>query len=182
MSTDDELEAMLAKIAKGDRRALRGLYDVTSPRLYGLCRAILRDEEHAQEVLVSVYDGIWRSAGYVRANGSSPLVWLLSLARNAAVAQLRGEKAKGQGVGAPAIARRLYETPDSQEAQPPSIYSDQLAVCLAELPAEDAMRLRDIYLKGLSYFDLAEQSGDNPAALRRDVRAGILQVRTCLSR
>ncbi|WP_299934332.1 sigma-70 family RNA polymerase sigma factor [uncultured Pelagimonas sp.] len=182
MSTDDELEAMLAKIAKGDRRALRGLYDVTSPRLYGLCWGILRDDDRAQDVLISVYDGIWRSAGYVRANGSSPWVWLLSLARDAAVARLRLDTTNGHDNRAPGIARRLYEEPDHQQDRQTSVYSGQLAACLAELPSDHASVLRSVYLEGLSYSDLADQADGDAQALRREMRRSLDHLRACLSR
>ena len=53
------LAALLAAVARGEREALRDLYQRTSAKLYGICLRVLGNEAEAQDVLQEVYrDGL----------------------------------------------------------------------------------------------------------------------------
>ena len=52
----------MARVAQGDREALRQLYDATSAKLFGVCLRILSDREESEDVLQDVYVTIWRRA------------------------------------------------------------------------------------------------------------------------
>lgn len=79
------LEDLIARVAKGDRRAFDSLYEATSARLNALCLSVLKDRRHAEEVLEQVYVGIWNGAGRFRDGGLSPMAWLATMARDKAM-------------------------------------------------------------------------------------------------
>src|SRR5256714_15083765 len=90
----DPATDLLMRVARGDEAAFAALYDELSPRVYGLCRRILRDpaqaEEAAQEALV---EG-WRGAGrYDPAKGRAAS-WVLTIAHRRAVARGRPRPAR----------------------------------------------------------------------------------------
>lgn len=79
------LEDLIARVAKGDRRAFDTLYDTTSAGLNALCLSVLRDRGAAEDVLEQVYVGIWKQAGRFPDSGLSPMAWLATMARDKAM-------------------------------------------------------------------------------------------------
>lgn len=180
MTVGDEIGVMLAQVAKGDRRAFRKLYDSMSPRLFGLCFGIVKDDSVAEEVLCVVFDRIWNWAGEMHPNGTTGTTWMITLTRDASVERLRQMRDAGQVSDPLEIAERLYHRSKRSTAQS----EDEAAAfrhCLANVPADRADVMRLAYLQGLTYQDQAAQNGGNAAALRSEIRRSVLQVRACLS-
>ena len=58
---------------------------MTSAKLFGVCLRILNDRSEAEDVLQEVYITVWRKAGGFDASRSSPITWLVAIARNRAI-------------------------------------------------------------------------------------------------
>src|SRR6266849_1891032 len=106
-STQEQDWAMLIyQIAQGNESALETLYDHTSRLIYRLALRILTDISEAEEITIEVYMQVWRKAVDYDPSRSTPLAWLLMLARSRAIDRLRsdrqGSKLEG-AVGADAI-------------------------------------------------------------------------------
>src|ERR1700740_240397 len=83
-----QLSAALARVASGDRAALRLVYQDTSAKLFGVCLRILNDRSEAEDVLQDVYLTVWRKAGSFDPSRASPITWLVAIARNRAIDRL----------------------------------------------------------------------------------------------
>src|ERR1700736_927392 len=92
-----QLVAALARVAGGDRSALRTIYQDTSAKLFGVCLRILNDRGEAEDVLQDVYVTVWRKAAPFDPARASPIPWMVAIARNRAIDRLR----------APAVSRRM---------------------------------------------------------------------------
>src|SRR4051812_2446794 len=84
-----QLAAALARVAGGDRAALRLVYRDTSAKLYGVCLRILGNNAEAEDVLQDVYITVWRRAATFDPGRASPITWLVAIARNRAIDRLR---------------------------------------------------------------------------------------------
>src|SRR5919108_418688 len=84
-----ELAAALARVAAGDRAALRIVYQDTSAKLFGVCLRILNDRSEAEDVLQDVYVTVWRKAATFDPARASPITWMVAIARNRAIDRLR---------------------------------------------------------------------------------------------
>ncbi len=58
----DHAGELLLRIAGGDRAAFARLYDMLSPRAFGLILRVLVDRSQSEEVLQEVFLEIWQSA------------------------------------------------------------------------------------------------------------------------
>src|ERR1700754_5067451 len=96
-ATRRQLAAALARVAAGDRAALRIVYQDTAAKLFGVCIRILKDRSEAEDVLQDVYMTVWRKAGAFDPARASPITWLVAIARNRAIDRLR----------ASAVSRRM---------------------------------------------------------------------------
>src|SRR6266852_4745288 len=89
MLSSQELVWLLAAVAKGDRAAFERLYAATRAKLYGVVLRILRRADLADEVMQETYLKIWNSAGQFDPALSSPITWMVAIARNRAIDLVR---------------------------------------------------------------------------------------------
>jgi len=81
-------ESLVARIAKGDRRALQILYCRHNVFIYRFVLRFLSDEASAEDVVSDVFLAVWRRAE--RFEGRSQVsTWLLAIARNKALSRMR---------------------------------------------------------------------------------------------
>ena len=89
MLTPAELVWLIAAVAKWRRGRVRTPYVATRAKLYGVVLRILRRQDLAEEVIQECYIKIWSSAGYSNPSLSSPITWMVSIARNRAIDLVR---------------------------------------------------------------------------------------------
>ena len=182
VTPQEEIEALIARVAMGDRRAFATLYDRTGAKLFGVCLRVLGDKPAAEDVLQEVFLRIWDRAGQYRANGYSPMTWLITVTRNAAIDRLRKRRSRGEA--APAEVAEIVTDPGpGPEAL--AVARDEarrLDACLRELPPDRAGMVRGAYLDGLTYADLSQASGVKLNTVRTWLRRSLMQLRECLSR
>lgn len=87
--TDLEL---MREIAKFESRALEELYDRYSPLLFTIIKKISPDHLTAQQILVDVFVIIWRKIGKFDFDNGNVYSWLVTLARNKAIDNIRRER------------------------------------------------------------------------------------------
>src|SRR5260370_21849604 len=85
MSTPVEITWLLAAVAKGDAVAFERLYGATCAKLYGVVLRILRRHDLAAEVMEEAYLQVWLEASEFDPTHSTPLAWMLALARRLAI-------------------------------------------------------------------------------------------------
>jgi len=81
-------EALIKRIADGDRLAMRQLFSRHQVPLYRWLVRIVRDEALAEDLLSEVFLDVWRQAVSFEAR-SSVSTWLLAIARYKALSALR---------------------------------------------------------------------------------------------
>ena len=90
-----ELDRLLRAVAAGDREALAQLYHRTHGAVYGLSLSYLKNAHDAQDVTQDAFVRIWDSAPQYRSTGS-PMGWILTVARNLALMELRKRQRYGE--------------------------------------------------------------------------------------
>lgn len=178
MATRDEIEDWLARTAQGDRAAFRSLYRDTSAKLFGLSLRILKDRAEAEDALQEVYVKIWHGAGSYRANGLSPMTWLIAVARNHSIDRLRRRQAASGGIDE---AHSLADARPGPEAQVLArSEAGRVAACFDELEAARAEAVRRAYLGGETYAELARHFAVPLNTMRTWLRRSLIKLRECL--
>ncbi len=85
------LDVCIQKILMDDMDGLRQLYEMMDKSVYMLALSILHDKEMAQDVLQDTFIKVKTSAHTYRP-GTNPKAWILTIARNLAITQLRKRK------------------------------------------------------------------------------------------
>jgi RNA polymerase sigma factor (sigma-70 family) len=173
-----ELVAIMTSIAKGDRIALRPLYDRTSAKLYGICMRLLGDREDAEDVLQNIYVTVWRKAQSFDPDKASVITWLAAIARNKAIDRLRQRKPGGDPLEAAAALAddRSSALEILEQAQDRARLQD----CLDGLDTVPREMIRAAFLDGASYPQLAERQGVPLPTMKSWIRRGLLRLRKCM--
>jgi len=189
---DKRLIELMDRVAADDRRradaqaALRELYELTSPRLYGLALRVVRNREWAEDVLQETYLNIWRIAGDYRASLSPPLAWMGVVVRSRALDFLR-RRATERADSALELDNAMSDALPGDSADPMDVSeaSEQawaLHECLRKLEARQREVVSLAYLRDLSHGELAAQLKLPLGTVKTWIRRGIDQLRTCMAR
>jgi RNA polymerase sigma-70 factor (ECF subfamily) len=174
-----EIADLLARCALRDRSAFRTLYERTSAKLFGVVLRILKDRSEAEEAIQEVYVKIWQRADRYVAGATSPISWLVAVARNHALDILRARRPVSDDIEA------ASEVPDSgpspERAAEASQEKGRIEFCLGTLEADRAEAVRGAYLDGLSYEELANRHAVPLNTMRTWLRRSLLRLRECLS-
>jgi len=88
-----ETRRAIARAQQGDREALRYLYIRYADNVYSYVATILRDHHEAEDVTQQVFAKLIAVLDRYEDRGTPFLSWLLRLARNAAIDQVRARRA-----------------------------------------------------------------------------------------
>lgn len=178
--TTHELVPLLRSVASGDRSALSALYGRTSAKLFGICTRMLGSEADAEEVLQDVYVTVWQKADRFDASKASPITWLSVLARNKSIDRLRVRKPATNTIDA------ADEIPDDSASSFDLIVIAQqnelLAACLDQLDERHRAFIRDAFVEGATYPELASREDVPLGTMKSWIRRALISLRKCLER
>ena len=176
-----EIDVLLRAVARGDDAAFARLYDLLSPRVFGLARRVLRDpaqaEEMAQEVLVEV----WRTASRFDPARGSGLSWVLTIAHRRTVDRVRSEQAatdRMQKVAAASVHVPYDEVADQVGTR---LERQQVRRCLDGLTTLQREAITLAYYGGHTYREVATLLDAALPTIKTRMRDGLIRLRDCLS-
>lgn len=151
-------EPLLRKIAGGDARALRVLYDRCASLTLALAVRILRSRAEAEEVVQEAFLEAWRSAGRYDPRRGTAISWILSIARSRALDRVRSRGAAARAIDAlgreePAPMPMPVESAEARQDR------DRIRASLSALPADQRNVLELAYFEGLTQTEIAERTG-----------------------
>ena len=167
-----------------DRPAFDMLYTHTSSKLFGVLLRLLRDRAEAEDALQEVYAKVWQRAetyAVVRpgARPTSPISWLVAIARNHAIDRLRARTVVHDDIDAAAAVPDQAPSPEAAAAS--SADRARIADCLDRLDPNHAGAVRAAYLEGYAYQDLADRYGVPLNTMRSWLRRSLLKLKDCLA-
>jgi RNA polymerase sigma-70 factor (ECF subfamily) len=181
-SRDQELTALVQRMAEGDQSALAALYDATNRLVYGLILRVLNDASSAEEVLLDVYTQVWRQAASYDTGRGTPLAWLTTIARSRAIDRLRSgwqdqqRKEPLDSLGdAPANAASPEDMTVASERQ------QFVRAALAALSPEQREVIELAYYSGLSHSEIAAKLNQPLGTVKTRTRLGMMKLREALA-
>jgi len=178
-ATTDILSPLMARIAAGEREALRQLYQATSAKLFGVCLRILSDREESEDVLQDVYVTIWRRADRFDGARASVMTWVSTIARNRAIDRLR---ARGPMAYAEPVDE--LEIPDGADSAESLLVAagdrNRLHGCMSELDDRTQSVIRTAFFDGVTYEALAKRMDAPLGTVKSWIRRGLAKLKGCL--
>ncbi|MCW5654312.1 sigma-70 family RNA polymerase sigma factor [Hydrogenophaga sp.] len=185
-NSDEELIALIERVALRDETALKALYGRTSAKLYGLSLRVVGQHEWAEDALQDTFLHIWRAAGDYHASLSPPMAWLGMIVRSRSLDLLRRRRAERAHL-TDEIDTALAESLEGDAPNPmdTSLASQQawaLHQCLSRLENRQREAVSLAYLRDLSHGELAAQLRLPLGTVKSWIRRGLEQLRACMAR
>ncbi|WP_424631490.1 sigma-70 family RNA polymerase sigma factor [Bradyrhizobium sp. SYSU BS000235] len=170
---------MLASVARRDEAAFERLYEATSAKLYGVVLRILKRQDLTEEVIQDAYVKIWNSAGQFNPGLSSPITWMVSIARNRAidVVRKRSEISIEEEPGAMDVAS---DTPDPLARKDMSEELQRILECVGQLEPQRQRLVLLAYYNGWSREQLSRKFDAPLNTIKTWLRRSMVEIRECL--
>jgi RNA polymerase sigma-70 factor (ECF subfamily) len=172
----------LQEIAQGDAQSLARLYDESVASLFGFALRILKNEADSEEILLEVFEQVWRSAGTFDPLRGSAWRWLALLTRSRAVDRLRRGAVRRErehpAVGGDWDVMSTDPLPD----QTSMFHQQQLSVkqALSGLPREQRQAVELAFFSELTHVEIAVKLGVPLGTIKTRIRAAMEKLRGAL--
>lgn len=175
-----DYEAALEACARGERYALRALYEREARWLLGVALRIVRDRDTAHDVLQDAFLQVWqRAASYQRALGSAR-GWIYTVVRHRALDEARRVKRETPvGDDLEGLADALAV----QDAPPESPHGDAASLnrCLERLDERKRDCIVYAFVEGYTHEQIAQTIATPVGTVKSWIRRGLLSLKECLS-
>jgi RNA polymerase sigma-70 factor (ECF subfamily) len=171
----------MAMVREGQAEALEALYDRYAGVCYGLALRILGDRQDAEEVVQDTFVSLWRRAGTYNPRYGRPYSWLLKIARNRAIDQLRRRSSPRRPRQIPEGAPELARGSDAvEEVAGASELRSMVGGALEGLPPDQREVLEMAYMGGLSQREISERTGIPLGTVKTRTRLALKKLRASL--
>ncbi|MGH2363492.1 MAG: sigma-70 family RNA polymerase sigma factor [Chloroflexota bacterium] len=177
-------EELMEQVARGDSAALSALYQRYAGAVFSLAFRVVNDREAAEELLNEAFVRVWRQAPLFDARRGKFSTWLLSVARNLSIDELRSRRArprKADPVGDEDVPSDLVDEHIDVEAE---VWQHERRALIREameqLPAPQREALELAYFHGLTQSEVAARLGDPLGTTKTRMRLGLQKLRDIL--
>jgi RNA polymerase sigma-70 factor (ECF subfamily) len=170
-------QQLLAQVATGDRAAFAELYDLVSPRVFGLIKRLLRDHSQSEEVTQEVFLEIWQTATRFDPNKGGASTWILTMAHRRAVDRVRAsQSSRDRDIK---IGIRDHKTDYDHVSETIEIRMEHERVEKAMLRLTELQRqaVSLAYYGGLSHSEVAEKLSVPIGTVKTRLRDGMIRLR-----
>ena len=179
-------EALLARLASGDRAALSPLYDRYAGPVFALLLRIVADRATAEDLLQEVFVRVWQRADTYQIGRGRPITWVLGIAHNLAIDEVRRRRRRPQwadereaGELQERLAAAAAEAGPEEQAWAQQ-RRQQIGVALAQLPPAQRVIIELAYFEGYTQSQMADQLGEPLGTIKTRLRLGVRKLREAL--
>jgi RNA polymerase sigma-70 factor, ECF subfamily len=170
--------ALVQQLLRRDVRAFEQLYDRHSRIVYGLVLRILQQASTAEEVVQDIFLQLWRNASQYQSNRGPFLPWLLTLARNRALDNLRlkSERQRRREEQTEQLPQ-MAQVPDYERALDERRRAEVVRSLMGSLSAQQRRAIEMAYFEGLSHSEIAAVLQEPLGTVKSWIRTGLIRLK-----
>lgn len=173
-------DALIARVANGDKSAMRRLYERHGRATESFVRVRLGDPVEAADIVQEAMLEVWRSAAKFTGDAAVKS-WIFSIARNKTVDRLRRRSRE-----APHDSADMPDapdlTPDAETVIAAAQISQRVRACLERLSGAHKSALRLTFFDDLTYPEVAVIEGVSPGTIKSRIHHAKKLMMHCLGR
>jgi RNA polymerase sigma-70 factor (ECF subfamily) len=174
-------EAIVQRIADGDRAAMAELYDRYSNVVFSLACRIVTLPADAEDVVQEVFTQAWRQAQRYDASRATAAGWLLNITRTRAIDRLRANRTRQPISGGDERIESAPATGANQEQRAiASERAERVRAALNSLGQAQREAIDLAYFSGLSHGEIAARLEEPLGTIKTRIRTGLLKLREAL--
>jgi len=181
MRRDDiafDYEAALAACARGERYALRALYERESHWLLGVALRIVRERERAEDVIQDAFIQIWQHAHTFEPSLGSARGWIYTVVRHRALKALRDPARQ-----LPTDPQALTELSDASQddGEDRGLDVDGLERCLDKLDHDRRACVLHAFVDGYTHEQIADRIAKPLGTVKSWIRRSLASLKDCMA-
>lgn len=178
-SRQADLVDLMRAVASRDETAFKRLYDRTSAKLFAVVRRIAISEAAAEEALQEAWVRIWNHADRFDPALASPITWMTTIARHAAIDAVRKgpERASATAV---VLDEELADKLPAPGSTTDGLTGPQLQRCLEGLEPDRRGMVLLAYSYGYSREELSRRFDKPVATVKTILRRSLIALKECL--
>ncbi|MDZ4661364.1 MAG: sigma-70 family RNA polymerase sigma factor [Pseudomonadota bacterium] len=182
MSTESTIaKDLMAKVLRNDTKAFAELYDRYSRVVYSVIVNIVRAPAEAEEILQEVFVTLWNKRKEYDFSKSSPVTWMIAMARNRAIDKLRSNEFRGTMRStsidnSPALSHLQMAGDNPLDEALLEERQKVVQAALHALPQDQQTVIRIAYFEGLSQSEIAERYSIPLGTVKTRMRLGMKKL------
>lgn len=174
-------DAALQACARGERFALRALYEREGRWLLGVAQRIVRDAALAEEVLQEAFLQVWQRAATFDATLGSGRGWLYTVVRHQALKAVRGGPPAEEAMPHETLQHLAEHRQSLEPADDRGLDFEHLERCLAQLEAERRACVVHAFVDGYTHEQISQRLGAPLGTVKAWIRRSLLALKECLA-
>lgn len=173
-----EDEVLISLVAKKQVDALSELYDRYSRLVFSLSLYIVGDQIAAEEITQDAFTRLWIQAETYQPSQAKVKTWLVTIARNRAIDELRRRKVRPSTV----LLEEAWEISvnNLEEAVDGRAQSIQVRTALSTLPSEQQQVITMAYFGGYSQAEISNELAMPLGTVKTRMRLAMQKLRQLL--
>lgn len=177
--TDEE---RIARVARGDRRALEQLYDQYERLVYSFAIKLVHDPHLAEEVVQDVFMRVWTQASRYDPERGRFSSWLINMTRNLTIDRIRAARARGMvPLVRPDDTEREVVDTDAPDLADTTVTALHVREALSVLSADQREALDLSFWYGYSHSEIARRIKVPLGTVKSRLHHALLKLRTALN-
>ena len=172
--------ALLTACGRGDRAALRAIYEREAASMIGVAQRIVKRRELAEEIVHDAFVQIWRHAARYDPALGAGRSWMYAIVRNRAINALR-DTARELPAPEEDIAAAIDSGNEGENAFDRLAEGSALRRCLEQLDPRRRAGVLFAYVEGLSHGEIAAKLGVPLGTAKSWITRSLAQLRECLA-
>jgi RNA polymerase sigma-70 factor (ECF subfamily) len=168
-------ESVLARIARGDAKAVRECIDEFGGLVWAIARRMARTRADAEDAVQEIFVDVWRSAGRYDPSQGSEKVFVTTIARRRLIDRLRRSRMSHLHDSEDVLEDVRWAEPGN--AGEVAVEAERAAEVVARLRPEQRRVLRMGLLEGMTHSEIARATGMPLGTVKTQMRRGLIQVR-----
>lgn len=169
------LDNLIQQFQKKDKVAFETLYNMYADNICGVINVILKDPERSQELCQDVFVKIWNKSDQYDTSKGRFFTWILNIARNTAIDELRSKSHKNQKKNLPVDS--LVDIYESDEDLNGKIDTIGLQSLLKGLKEKCILLIDLLYFKGYTQKEAAKELKTPIGTIKTRIRSCISEIR-----
>jgi RNA polymerase sigma-70 factor (ECF subfamily) len=169
---------LLARIARGDSRAMESCLETHGALVWGIVSRRIRDHSAAEDVVQEIFTDIWKHAARHDAGIASEAGFIAMIARRRAIDWVRRQ----QRLPEMASLHESHDIPADTAAGGDRHDREVLWQALERLPDDTLQLFRLHFEQGMTHSEISDKTGLPLGSVKTRLRRGLIEARALLAR
>jgi RNA polymerase sigma-70 factor (ECF subfamily) len=174
-----DYEAAVLACARGERFALRALYEREARWLLGVALRIVRDRERAEDVLQDAFLQVWQRADTFQPALGSARGWIYTIVRHRALKEVR-DPGRVQAID-PQDLTTLSDAQQMGDGDDRGLDTESLERCLGQLDELRRHCVLHAFVDGYTHEQIAARMNTPLGTVKSWIRRSLASLKECMA-